>query len=102
MLNLAEIKEEYFDVKLSKKQVLHLRKPSKALYDDILKLTKNINSMSNKEEYEATISLGVKILNRNIEGLDFNNDSLDFAKADRLVAEYTLWVMNFLKANSKN
>lgn len=103
MLNLQQIEERYCEVQLTEKQgVLHLRKPSKALYDALVKLSHKLNNMDDKQELEETLSLGVRILNRNIEGIEFENSDLNFTQADALVCEYMTWIMGYLRENSKN
>lgn len=103
MLNLAEIKEEYFEVQLTEEHgILHLRKPSTALYDALKTVSSKLNTLTDKQELDETINLANRILNRNIEGIEFKKSDLTYSQADTLVGSYMTWIADILRSNVKN
>lgn len=95
MLDLSAIKVEYLDVKLPDETVLHLKKPTKAMYDWLVSIGRELKNLKDEELEEKTYEYATRILNRNNTARVFsisNTKMMPVEMCDLLVMEYTKWV----------
>lgn len=96
MLKLQDIKETYCEIELLDNSILHIAKPTQALwltiYDKLVG-EEHLEKLTQKEANELTCVVAQLILNNNIDGVTFTPEAIkkDF-KAEHLEAIINYYV----------
>lgn len=86
MLDLTTISGNAYEIKLLDGKVYHLKRPTQQLFTTLLGLTKYTEGDNTEELLSVTSQLLLRILNRNVEGVQFTQDDLDEQGYDFVIA----------------
>lgn len=78
MLDLtAQVNNAVYEVKMADGQILHLRRPTQAMYQTIMNLQDNTKDLGPTEQMNVIFDLFLRVINRNVEGIKYGEEVKD-------------------------